>query len=419
MKLVFFLRHFNDIDHNAGIMWHCLEQNDHICAILLDRNYDIEDDVRIQFLREYRNFRIDYVDSFLNMARLSNLFRLSKPDGTSPQSLISTIIRKGLQVVGGIQERASTALNEIDPRACIFEWGSPYRMSHREFFEAATNLNIPTLCFPHGLNIYMNEDITPGRKRAFERNRQTMTSRNEYDAYVTQSEHDRRQEAKLGVNSERHYVLGSSRYYPEWQSINEGLYPEYHTQKDILGKLSVVFMLPHWRYNVNKEKTIKLISNLADCKWIYLVIKEHTRGDSLPEDVYDQLTQKEDCELVAQVPSVSLIKWADAIINFGSSIGIEALQQNTHHINPSYLHSNTTIFDTTGASHRPTTNKKTVSLLEKIHNEQVNTSRESNKKQLYQAVIYGGDESHDVLERYRELIKRLSRPKFNASDNHT
>jgi hypothetical protein len=408
MKPAFFLRHFNDIDHIAPIMWRCLERGDDVYAILLDTNYPASEDPRLEFLTDYDQFHIEYVDSFLDMEWGSQLFSLGQLDGRAPSNPALKYLRKGLQKVGVASRLVTPTLTELDPNVCVFEWGSPRRTSHREFFEAATALDIPTICVPHGLNIYLNDDITPGRKKAFEQGQQTMASRNGYDAYVTQSEYDRQQEGTLGVDPDIHYVLGSTRYYSEWQAINEGLYDTYDPPNESTGSLKAVFMLPHWGYNVDKEQTLQLISTLADYDWLHLVIKEHTRGDSLPSELDDRLVRQDNTDVVADVSSVSLIKWADTVINFGSSIGIEALLQNKQLVNPYYLHSNRTIFEETNASHQPNSNDDSVATIEAIYHDNIEPVPEANKHELYRTVVYGGKDKHDVPETYRELLLQFA-----------
>jgi hypothetical protein len=167
-------------------------------------------------------------------------------------------------------------------------------------------------------------------------------------------------------------------------------------------------MIPHWEYNVDKEKTLQLISDLADNDRIYLIIKEHTRGDSLPQDLDDRLVSESNTEVRANVASVSLIKWSDVVVNFGSSIGIEALLQDKHHINPSYLHRNVTIFDKTNAGHKTNSNEETILIINKIHQNSLDQIPDRNKQDLYHTVVYGNNKEHNVLETYRNLIKIMA-----------
>lgn len=408
MRPVFFLRHFNDIDHIAPVMWHCLEQGDRVQAVLLNTDYPADDDPRLQFLTRYERFHLNSAASVLGIPWAGGLFGLGQPSGTTPTNQVAHYIRRFAQETGITRWRAAATLRERDITVCIFEWGSPGKVSHREFFDAANACGFPTLCLPHGLNIYLNEDITPGRADAFEQGRQTLKSRNGYDAYVTQSEYDREQEEKLGVDPTIHHVLGSTRYYPEWQSINEDFYDLHEPAGPDGSRITVVFMLPHWDYYVDKQTTLDLIGELAAHESVYLVVKEHTRGYGLPQSLDDRLVQRDDAEILANVASVALIKWSDAIINFGSSIGIEALQQDKYHVNPAYLHSNRTIFDETGVGHQPASNTETVSVVEDIHEDNADPPSEENKRTLYRKVIYGGKEEHNVLAAYRYLIMDLS-----------
>lgn len=408
MKPVFFLRHFNDIDHISPVIWRCLERGDEILVVLLDRNYPARFDNRLSFLRRYDTCNVMWIDEFLGLNWGGPLFELAPNDGRAPEQTVYRYLRYALQKSGISDGWAVKALREHDVSACVFEWGPPHRPSHAELFNAATTLELPTICLPHGLNIYTNTDIKPGRKQALDEGRQIMSSRNEYDAYVSQSQYHRKQDITFGVNPESYHVLGSARYYPEWQSRNEELYDTFAATGADTERLKVVFMLPHWEYNVDKETTLDLISHLVDEEWIYLTVKEHTRGDSLPQSVDDRLVRTGTAEILAAVPSVSLIKWADAVINFGSSIGIEAFLQDTHHVNPSYLHSNTTIFDETGAGYCPESNTETVELLRDIQETNRETVDEESKTALYRAVIYGGQAEYDVLSKYRNLLREFS-----------
>jgi hypothetical protein len=118
----------------------------------------------------------------------------------------------------------------------------------------------------------------------------------------------------------------------------------------------------------------------------------------------DKLVNQDNTEVTAEASSVSLIKWSDAVINFGSSIGIEALLQDKIHINPFYLHSNQTIFDKTDAGHRPKSNAETMDVLQQIHQQEIAPIPNENKKELYRCVIYGGKSEHDVLKSYRDFL---------------
>jgi len=408
MKPVFFLRHFNDVDHISPVIWRCLKQGDVVTAVLLNSNYPGEQDPRIEYLCGYDGFNLTTAHEFLRLPLGDGMFRLADGDGKAPENTVYRVLRRALQRSGMGKHLAARALRAVEARVCVFEWGPPRRTSHMEFFGGARLAGVPTVSLPHGLNIYTNIDVNPTRTDRVKAGEQTMASRNEYDAYVSQSEYHREQDIRLGVDPETYHLLGSARYDPNWQSINESLYEPYDAAGDTDSRLRVVFMLPHWEYNVDKEQTLRLVSDLADQDWVYLIVKEHTRGDSLPEVLDTRLVNDTQAEIIADTASVSLIQWSTAVVNFGSSIGIEALLQDKHHVNPSYLHRNTTIFDETGAEYGPESNEKTVEILKNIHHGNLDPVGEEAKNDLYKTVIYGGREEHDVLEAYRGLIRRIS-----------
>ncbi|GAB3704635.1 hypothetical protein [Halorubrum pallidum] len=407
MNPVFFLRHFNDIDHISPIMWECLEQADDVVAILLDSTYPGESDPRLQFLQQYDNFELRTIDDVLGLSWGKPMFRLGEND-TEPASYVYQYLRRLLQKTRLSNRYAVPALREVNPTACIFEWGPPQRTSHAEFYHAATKLGIPRISVPHGAHIYTHIDIKDVRTNAAENGDRIMASRNGYDAYVEQSEFHKESNTFFGVRPDNHYLIGSARYYPEWQAINEEFYDAYEPAVETDDKLTVVFMLPHWKYHVDKGQTLQLLSELATEEWVHLIIKEHTRGDSLPSDMYSSMETNSNTEIIADIPSVSLIKESDAVINFGSSIGIEAFLQEKHHLYPSYLHSNNTAFDRSNAGHQPTTNAETVDILRDLHRGNAPEQSEANIHELYRLMIYGGREPFDVPYEYRALIESLS-----------
>ena len=404
MTLVFFLRHFNDVDHISPIIWECVEQDDDVLAVLLDTAYPNESDPRLQFLNEYDNFESSTVDDFLDISWGDEMFKLQEND-TEPSRRFYRYLRRLLQKTSLSNRYAVPALRNVDPTACVFEWGPPLRTSHAEFYLAAQELDIPTLSVPHGAHIYTHIDIKPFRARAAEEGRQIMASRNGYDAYVEQSPYHKESNTVFGINPKNHYLIGSARYYPEWQSINEEFYDRYTPKEQTGDRLNVVFMLPHWNYHVDKEKTTSLLSELAAKDWLYLVIKDHTRGDSLPPDVYETIAEVPQAEIIADVASVSLIKWSDVVVNFGSSIGVEAFLQGKDHLYPAHLHSNNTVFDKSEAGYHSDSNAATVQTLKTIHKGEADPVSAERVQELYQLMIYGGKEEFDVLQKYRELIR--------------
>jgi hypothetical protein len=231
---------------------------------------------------------------------------------------------------------------------------------------------------------------------------------------VVQSTYHREQNLKMGLLPQKCHAWGSTRFYPEWQKINLELCDMFTPGKDDNGKIKVIFMLPHWDYNVNKNKCLDLIEQLIQTKNIFLIIKDNTRGKTggLTDEERKRFQAHPNVEANVSAHSPALIAWSDVVINFGSSIGIEALLQNKALINPFYLHTNKTIFEKTGAAFNAANSEEVLSVLSKIGSCDNMDISKANKKKLFKEVIYGGREKFNVLEYYYQCLSLKKDPSF-------
>lgn len=393
---LFFLRSFNDIDHITPVIWK-FQQNGEKPVIVFTSNYSYDNDYRIRFLISQGYLEIyRHVPGFLTKLQNKIGKRITK----------SGIVYKTLLLNINKQIRF---LEEKNIYTCIFEWGEPKSRGPvvEKFFYAAKSVGLPTFSIPHGCNIYLNTLVN---KRDRELNakgiKQDMTARNEFDCYVVQSPYHREQSLKMGLNPQKCHVWGSTRFYPEWQKINLGLCNHFTPEKDDSGRVKVIFMLPHWDYNVDKKMCLELIEQLIKIDNIFLIIKDHTRGQTggLNDEERKNFETYPNVETNVSAHSPALIAWSDAVINFGSSIGIEALLQDKTLINPFYLHTNKTIFEKTGAAFNASDNEEVLSVLSMIRNGKNAKVPETDKNQLFKEIIYGGRERFDVLDYYYQCL---------------
>jgi hypothetical protein len=164
-------------------------------------------------------------------------------------------------------------------------------------------------------------------------------------------------------------------------------------------------MLPHWSYNVHKTLCIDTINQISHLNWGFLLIKDHTRGSGgLSVDLKENLNKKENVATSINAFSPSLIDWSDVVINFGSSIGIEALLQGKHLVNPVYLHSNKTIIEDTAACHTVNNDQELINVLMKINDRLENSINNEAKDTLFREIIYGGKAPHDVIRDHWDYI---------------
>jgi len=403
MKPVFFLYHFNDIDHIVPIIWKCLQKGASVWVVMLDPDIVIETDPRLNFIKQFDRASFCYLHDIITGGKMGWLFQHK---GKGLRFWVATKIRRLLQLTGISIQRMATFFKQNDIDICIFEWGSPQGRNRYEAFYGAKRLDLPVIVFPHGLNIFLNIDTTPELRKSYEAGRAVHASHSQYTAYVYQSEFHRQQALKLGIDEAITHVLGSARYYPEWQRIHLGFHKPFVARNDIRDKLKVVFMLPHWHYNVDREKTLSLLQSLVDVDWLYFVIKDHTRfSGKLPADIKADIETHMNCEVVDDVPSVSLVQWADVVLNFGSSIGLEALLQDKYLVHPSYLHTNTTVYDDSPAVWKVDSEEMLLLVLQKISSGEYTLPTTREKARLYSQVVFGSETVHDVLQTYYDFIK--------------
>ncbi len=405
-KYAFFLNSYNDIDNIIPVIWKFLEKNEDI-IIIFGTNYDYENDYRIKYLQQNYSLKIFAFPSDYKQISIKTAYRYFK-------------------YLLGSYGKYEKFLKDNNISICIFEWKVFYSSTLQNmFFGAAKNLKIPTIAIPHGVSIYSNKVLTKNDTEVYDKTGkiQQTTFVNDVDLLIEPNIHTQDLHIFGGGDPDIREVWGSARYYPEWAKINLEICPKFNANKLTNGLIKIAFMLPHWEYNVDVSETLSLIDKLADLPWAYLIIKDHTRGNGgLNNDLRTKLNSLPNVEASVSAQSPALIQWSDAVINFGSSIGIEAILQDKVLINPSYLHTNQTIFEMTKSAFEPNNNSEVVEILTKIKNKNLKPIPLINKKLLLKEAVYGGKDEYDILEYYWKNISTIqSRPnyKYNPVPTHT
>lgn len=383
--LLFLLNTYNDIDHIAPVVWKCSVKGNH-CIIIFSRHYDWTGDYRVHFLLQSPNVEV------------------FEPAGMRTPTIIGGIYRR-LRYGGRFARRFLTSRRI---RACVTEWYRPSDDMRGRLLGAVHALKIPSFSLPHGCNVHLNYNTK--HARAKEKVKQLgrwadVSGMNVCDCFVVDSPYNRRMYMDGGIEPQKCEAWGSARFCPEWVAKNVEICPPFAVPGKDAEKLKVAFFLPHWRNNVNQDATVGLIKRIANLPWIYLVVKSHTRGNGeFPEERRQELGASSSVAIDPPSHSPSLIRWSDVVINFGSSIGIDALVQEKPLIYPVYLHGNTTIFDASGACLKTESENEVMSLLAAARENAMPAIAEDNKKHLYKEVIYGGREPFDVLGYYTARI---------------
>jgi hypothetical protein len=242
-----------------------------------------------------------------------------------------------------------------------------------------------------------------------------MVDRNRFSAYVVQSNNIKRYCVESGIDQSKIQVLGSARFCKEWSEINLQLCAKHNRLVNFDNKISILFFLSHWVYNVDRKRCVNLLETIAQKENVNLVIKGHTRGRetgglSLDEekrlDKYPSIKYADE-----QLHSPFLVKQADVVIVFGSSICFEALQQRVPVCKPNFLSRNITIFDNSGLVFEANTEEDVIRFVTSEELRRSVMPTEEVLENFFKEHIEGSDNSPntEVLLKYTNLIESTSK----------
>ena len=389
---LFILNNFNDVDHTAPLLFRLLELKTKVTVLSLGV-YALDTDPRIIELSKDSGFTINRLRILKNIQRSS--------------SILAKILRE-------ILFNPITALAYIfryQYSACIYTWCNPDAKGFQtKLFRAAKVVNIPNVCLPHGQNIFLNFDINDYLTDYFSENGcwPDFSSRNQFNLYVVQTEHHRNWNIDWGLDPETIVAWGSMRFSKKWIRRHTDFFSPY------LGPtissntpLRIVFFIPHWHYNVDVSNTMLLLRKIAAIENVALAIKGHTRGDSVDDADNHHLVDRRNVDSNVTAASSTLIVWADIVINFGSSIGLEAIVSGKPVINPTFLHTNRTVFDRSNAVYDAFTVPDVIRIIEEIECGNLGSNDLASRNRLLHNEVYAADNESDPIECYAQELMAL------------
>ena len=432
--VLFLLKLFNDTDQQAPVIWKMASRGYPVRVLFLDKNVnlDIRENPHLRFLATFPNCRIDYY-----YALKESRFRLpNRPLLNSSNPVLLKFVRGFIAFMrktvwtGRWMNRI---LREINPSILAAECEVPKAGSFEaDWFREARRLGIPLLGLPHSPSVYHNFDVKdPRLERPVRDYRLVWPEMRAFDYIVLSTEYEKAMWLSQGFSRpDRLIVKGSPRFCPEWREVNRSILEPFRPGKSAQGKLRVVFFIPHFGPHVDHKRTLETVQALAGLDFIYLAVKEQTRqgAGQLTAAQRARLGQEDHAEIIESQKvmstadwirrgfssrrdfkiesSVSLIRWADAVICYSSSIGIEAVSQNKLLINPVYLYTYASIYEALGACMEVRSLNELIAAL-RAGKEGLSAPPYSAER-FAETVIYGGQKTRDVLGSFENLILRLS-----------
>ena len=416
---LFFVRHFNDIDHFTPIVWKMHKDNYPVAVYCMNPEYDIQSDYRLQFLRD-EGVKVDFLynDFEQSLGLLQRIVRflfistlaIERKLISDLQSQLSFLSRPFGRLAGKIGSRlykfarrrfyninwARDLLEQSGARALCFDWIRPHQHVVDVLLKVAKEMSIPTLSLPHGVFLYTNDSvrIAPRGEMRFEKYYR-------YDYIIVQNKLFKEIISKSGIDKEKIFVLGSARYCNEWMEQNRKIIPrKIESNNGNAEKLKIVLMTTRPQYRINVERMVKTFDILSNFSEIETVIKPHTRSG-------DEAKMYENVPLsnVSELSSVELCEWADVVLVIASSIIIEALTQGKPALYLKYLHENITEYEEFGACWTIRDENELQDALMSLRDGKRDVAHtDQNVKKWLAEIIYGGRSERDVLKDYEDFI---------------
>ncbi len=427
---VFFVRHFNDIDHLTPVAWK-LQQDGYLVAVFcMNLSYDIRQDYRLRFLKQ-QGVTVDYLYSAFNenlgpvhqflYALICASYQIRQKlarDYHGPLGALTKLLSRLADFAGTIVYKitrriyydhrwARSVLKRINAHAICFDYIMPKLYVVDAFLKAARKMSIPVLALPHGIQLYTNEITKP---KSTETRR--FTKFNRFDFIVAPNQLRKDFLVKAGVAKDKISVLGSARYCRAWIEQNSQIVPkEAEKLSGRLTELRVVIMPSKPQCRLDLKRMFDSCRMIAELNGIQAVIKPHTRTRNI--DQFGEYPLPD----VSHMLTSDLCDWADVLLIVGSSVMTEALMRGKPVLYIKYLHDNITLFEELGACwiiHNETELKDAILTLRADKN-QVPYSKQSVAAFLTE-VVNGGNSDRDVLDAYEQFIVNcaLNKPSMPA-----
>lgn len=350
MKALFFLRHYNDIDHITPVISKWIEVGHH-CDVVLIGKSRFDGDFRIEYLKKMDDVRIVHIRDLLPWHefvrwRLQMLLLVR----SARQSLAGPLV-KFLAAVFDKKKREplwrhtairllERSFGKTDGGVMVFDWMERNSAIAVEWVEVmvsvAHTMRLGTVSLPHGDSPHASELVRHGEWRIepdF-----SFSAAGIFDKVVVPNELCSKRIRPL-FDNDKIAVLGSPRYCDEWLNKLKEIMPA-SPVTSTNSQLNIVIFLRKSFYTTFWEEVEQVVRMIAAFPGVELVIKLHTRGGWK-----QSLTRKGDIRRLQNVTIVAddihsshLIDWADVIIDIATSVVFEAIQAKKPVLAADYLH---------------------------------------------------------------------------------
>jgi len=408
-KSFFFLRHNNDIDHITPILYKWLSTQDIPTDIIIISNRKFLNDYRINLLKKHKHVNIIFLQELLKKFSLSYFFNIIYYKYTTE---LDNLIKKN-SLIKRIANRHNTFIANrlfkgVDRGIVVFDWTTTYFV--QQIVENAKNRKFHTISLPHGDWPYLNYLVTKEDLNYSCMGHVQPLKIFDYVVVANQSTYKRYEKYH---EKEKLKILGSSRYCDEWIDINSKLIPSYNAEKSN-GKLKIVFFMRNECYAIFWDEVIRTIKLILQFPDVYLIVKHHPRNRIAKKltkkllRIYPEVKQNinKNLEFIYDdVNSAQLLKWADVVVDVGTSTTFEAIKNKKPVLMIEYIHSNNSTVASYIKASEITCRDELYDMIQKIlKNKNLKFYDETERKKFINEIIDVPDKN--VLERHVQFLKK-------------
>jgi hypothetical protein len=350
MKALFFLRHYNDIDHITPVISKWIETG-HSCDIVLIGKHRLLSDYRIEFLKKLDGVRIAHIRDLIPAREFLKWRLQTILLATSLQRLfIGPLVRAAIRYYDAERRETvwrSTAdrilqrsFKEGDKGVVVFDWLTKNSPICIEWIEQVVSrahaMELGTVSLPHGDSPHSTQLI---RHREWNLAPDaSFSAACIFDKLVVPNDLCARRFRPF-LDDRSIAVLGSPRYCDEWLAKLATFAPASSLSRS--GRqFRVVMFLRKNDFTIFWEEVTEVVCLIAAFPDTMLVIKPHTRGGWRQSLTGNAAVRRLRNVIIAadDIHSIHLMNWADLIIDLATSVVFEAVKAKKPVLAADYLH---------------------------------------------------------------------------------
>jgi hypothetical protein len=355
MKALFFLRHYNDIDHITPVIYKWIDSG-HQCDVVLIGAKKFRHDFRMEYLSQHDGVRVahireifslfEYVRWRLQMYLLTgNVRRLFF--GSLVSSLAEIFHAKKREPLWRYtaDKLLTRSFAGVDGGVVTFDWIERNSVICVEWVEMviamARAMGLGVISLPHGDSPHANQLIRRGEWQV--KPDAVFSTARIFDKLVVPNELCAKRFCPF-LDKQAIAVLGSPRFCEEWlPKLAEILPPSPLVRSD--SQLKIVMFLRKAVFTTFWEEVGEAIQVIAAFPGVELIIKPHTRSGWKQSLTKDRSVRRLSNVSIAgdDAHSAHLMNWADVIIDLATSVVFEAVRAKKPVLAADYLHAGRSI----------------------------------------------------------------------------